>query len=528
MISKNEDDVVRILLIKPYQPTRFHTCMPPLGLLYLVSTLREQFGSRVEIRLIDAVLERKRWHDLEADLAAFRPHLVGLSALNWQARESGRIAHLIKQKFPETIVALGGPFAHRNTARICATKVFDWIFDGEADLSFPITVERWFYGDRDLGGIVGLTWRSDSGYRTNGCPSSMADGKLVGVVEDLDQLPLPAWDLVDFDAYAAELNMNLMLRGRRYAPLFTSRGCPFLCTYCHDIFGKRFRWRSPENVLAEVRLLRETYGVDELEIIDDIFNMNSPRMREVCRGIAPLKMHLCFPNGLRFDILDEQDVNALVEAGTYSACVAIETVTPRLQDMVRKRLRLDAALRSIGWMTQRGASVEGFFMIGFPTETAEEIEATIRWAVNSDLTLANFFLVVPQPGTPLHDVALKEAPHAFSNQIMQEYCNGQSWYQDAYGVDLARIQRQAHLRFYIRSPRRWWRMLRTVRWRDLLRGAANFVEITFFNGKVTDEPLPDALLPLGEHFTDEAGTETSAMVLNRLPRELHAFPAESS
>ena len=95
------------------------------------------------------------------------------------------------------------------------------------------------------------------------------------------------------------------------APLFTSRGCPFLCTYCHDIFGKKFRWRSPENVAAEVKLLREEYGVGELEIIDDIFNMNSERMKAVCRLISPFKMKLCFPNGLRFDILDKEDVDAL-------------------------------------------------------------------------------------------------------------------------------------------------------------------------------------------------------------------------
>ena len=65
--------------------------------------------------------------------------------------------------------------------------------------------------------------------------------RFVGVVDDLDALPFPAWDLIDFDSYARKLNMMSMLRGRRYAPIFTSRGCPFLCTYCHDIFGKRFR-----------------------------------------------------------------------------------------------------------------------------------------------------------------------------------------------------------------------------------------------------------------------------------------------
>ena len=121
--------------------------------------------------------------------------------------------------------------------------------------------------------------------------------------------------------------------------------------------------------MAEIRLLKEQYGVDELEVVDDIFNMNSPRMQAICRELAPLKMHVCFPNGLRFDILDEQDVQALVDAGTYAACVAVETVTPRLQELIKKRLRPERTKQAIGWMADRGVMVRGFFMIGFPTET---------------------------------------------------------------------------------------------------------------------------------------------------------------
>ena len=86
--------------------------------------------------------------------------MVGLGALNWEAEESGQIALMIQNEFPGTIVALGGPFAHKNTAKICATGVYDWIFDGEADWSFPIACQRWFFGDKTMDDIVGLTWRT--------------------------------------------------------------------------------------------------------------------------------------------------------------------------------------------------------------------------------------------------------------------------------------------------------------------------------------------------------------------------------
>src|SRR5262249_42604628 len=188
----------------------------------------------------------------------------------------------------------------------------------------------------------------------------------------------------------------------------------------HDIFGKTFRFRSPENVAAEVKMLKDM-GVDELQIVDDIFNMNPPRMKAVCRAIEPYRMNITFPNGLRFDILDEEGCEALTRAGTYAACVAVEAITPRLQELIKKHLRVEKTQQAIHRMTERGVLVRGFFMIGFPTETLDEIQATIDYAVNSDLSQAYFFNVVPQPGTPLYDLALQEHPAALEAQALQEY-----------------------------------------------------------------------------------------------------------
>src|SRR5262245_267319 len=128
---------LRVLLVKPYQPTRQRIACPPLGLLYLASTLRKTFGADVEVRLLDLMVGQQRYHEAREILKEFRPHVVGLSALNWEAEESGRFALMTQTEFPGTVVAIGGPFAHRNTKKICATGVYDWIFDGEADWAFP-------------------------------------------------------------------------------------------------------------------------------------------------------------------------------------------------------------------------------------------------------------------------------------------------------------------------------------------------------------------------------------------------------
>ena len=504
---------IRVLLIKCFQPTTSNTNCPPLGLLYLAATLREKFGNDVEVTLVDRCLTRSRFDTSVELVKEFRPDVVGFSALNWDAEECSRSALEIKKAFPEVVIALGGPFVHRNTLRICALGVYDWIFDGEADLSFPIAVHRWFRGDKSLGDIVGLTWRDGDRYQNN-ADYVRLDKPMVGVVEDLDALPFPAWDLVDFDAYARTTCMNHMLRGKRYAPVFTSRGCPFLCTYCHDIFGKKFRWRSIDNVVAELTLLREKYGVDELEIVDDIFNMHSERMKAICRAITPLKMHLCFPNGLRFDILDEEGVDALVDAGTYSACVAVETVTPRLQEIIKKRLHIERTQQAIKWMADRKVLVRGFFMVGFPTETLEEIQATIDYACKSELSQAYFFQVTPQPGTPLYDLATDIDKDAVQGQIAQEYGVSNSWYSAAYKVNLKKIQRWAFLRFYFGRPVRTWRLVRTMKMRDLFCNFVIFLRLIVFGSGRAEEPLPEALQPLGQLFTPDEVAVTSAYVLH--------------
>ena len=375
--------------------------------------------------------------------------------------------------------------------------------------------------------IVGLTWRSAPGepFTNNADVLPLGDKKPAGVVEDLDAIPLPAWDLIDFKRYAKIRNFMSLLKGKRYATIFTSRGCPYLCTYCHDIFGKKFRFRSPENVAAEVKMLRDM-GVDELEVVDDIFNMNPPRMKAVCRAIEPYKMHICFPNGLRFDILDEEGCEALTRAGTYAACVAIETVTPRLQELIKKHLRADRAQQGIRWMAQRNVLVRGFFMLGFPTETVEEIQATIDYAVKSELAQAYFFNVVPQPGTPLYDLALQENAEALEAQALYEYNTKTAWYTAAYGVNMEAVRKRAYIRLFVLSPRRWVRLIRLMPWKNFVMEFRDFIRFFFRRKRRDDEPLPEALQPLAHLYAADETPLTSAQS-QRKRREPRVVPSLS-
>lgn len=467
----------RILLIKPYQPSSVLVYAPPLGLLYLAATLRERFGSQIEVTVLDMKVKRLLPEWLKDKLGTeLCPDVVGVSALNCEAKSARNISDIVKGYSSDVITVLGGPYAlHRSNELLMKTS-FDWVFSGGADLTFPEVVYRHVKGEPLANDIQGFSYRKSDG--------ALSISTSTHNIAELDALPFPAWDMVDFDAYAKEMSQMSMMKGQRYATIFTSRGCPYLCNYCHDIFTKKFTYRSPENVIAEIELLYEKYGVDEFQIVDDIFNLHKPRLKKIMSEVGrrwPGKLKFSFPNGLRGDILDEEVIDALAQAGTYAMAIAIETVTPRLQELVEKHLDFEKTRRAIEMADQRGIAVVGFFMVGFPTESVQEIKATVDYALKSKLTLANFFVVVPQPQTPLYDLAKIEDPAILEKYALDEedgvsYRGGNPWYQRVYGFPLSQYVRFAHLRFYC-SPRRLWRIATHVPPKSLLRGAKHLFRL---------------------------------------------------
>lgn len=194
--------------------------------------------------------------------------------------------------------------------------------------------------------------------------------------------------------------------------MFSSRACPWRCTYCHNSYGKVFRERSAEHVLAEIDLLVTKYGVKELVFMDDIFNFRPARAKAIAQGIIDrgYKLALTFPNGFRGDILDEELVVLLKKAGMYRCMVAVESASPRLQKVMQKNLKIDKVRKIVDFIASQGVMVHGAFMLGFPSETEEEMNETIEWAATSSFHTAAFFRVIPFKGTKLFS-QVEEAGH---------------------------------------------------------------------------------------------------------------------
>jgi radical SAM superfamily enzyme YgiQ (UPF0313 family) len=273
---------------------------------------------------------------------------------------------------------------------------------------------------------------------------------------ELNALPFPAWELLHHKLYAKSPSFATV-GCRTYMSIVTSRGCPYKCAYCHQTLGKFFRKRSAESVLAEMEELRFKHGFKDFEILDDCFNLDRERMYAILTGIrdrlGDVKLH--FPNGLRADMLEPEDMALFKQAGTVSASFAIETTSPRLQKMIRKNLDIEKATRVINASVKAGIYSIGFFMLGFPTETYEEASETVNFAAQSPLHRAMFMLVTPFAGTELAEMvsdSLKKR-NKFSNPRYANYFTNALNISAMSDAELHKVFRRAYRRFFL-NPRR--------------------------------------------------------------------------
>jgi len=372
-----------------------------LGLMYLASSLRREFGTRVTIRIWTFISKPNQaeyeQRTLRTVLEEWEPDLVGIRCLTIGKDSLLILAQAVKSWNEECFLVIGGPYPTDDPEEPLQGGMVDCAVIGEGEVTFTELVGR-LLARSSFSDVPGIVF-CDKGRLVRTEPRH--------AIPDLDSLPFPDYSLIDLDAFS---HQYLTFSSKMFQPhgnILTTRGCVYRCVYCHHILGKKFRARSPENVLAEIRLLHDEYGLTDFQIIDDIVNFDRDRAKRMCDLIAGsgMRLTLSFPNGVRGDIMDEELIDKMAEAGTKFISYAIETASPRLQKLIRKNLNLDRVFHAIEYTAKVGIITRGFFMLGFPTETEEEAIQTIEFANASSLCGSTYFTVVYFPGTELHRLA---------------------------------------------------------------------------------------------------------------------------
>lgn len=420
---------------------------PPLGVLYLGAALR-QAGH--EATILDAQLEPRWRRKLVRHATVERPDFIGFSLLSNDIDDAAEAAAALRAAGYDGPIIGGGPgasWADEATRRYLG---FDAFAVGEAERTVVEFAESIAAGS-DAAAVPGLVVRRGDDFVTTPPREPIAN---------LDALPYPAYDLSPLRRYFGRPAMDLMFRHRRWAPLLSSRSCPFDCAYCAHALGRGFRPRSAENVLAEIDWLVERHGVRELQIIDDVFNLDRSRVEAICEGLLARghKLHLVFPNGLRLDRLDSALLRLMVRAGFDRLLAPLETSSPEMQQRIGKHLDVPRALAAVEEMAKLGVTIRLTVMLGFPGETLAQMQHTIATALATDAQILALNQVMPLPGSRFgREYPLRAGPGQW-RQV--NFVDSNINLSDVPMAEIDALRRAVARRML--SPRRLWRALRAL------------------------------------------------------------------
>jgi anaerobic magnesium-protoporphyrin IX monomethyl ester cyclase len=453
---------MRIWLVVPPRPAgQVLNLLPPYSLGYLAAAM---LRAGHEPRIIDCPLEGMDVDALVRAVISARPDAVGFTMFTSDYTAVAAACQAIKHPIQAPLTILGG--IHPSSFPLPTLEALpqvDYIFCGEAETSLIGLLDILQENPRrpDHGALAlirGLGWRTDGQARvTPNVP-----------ITELDALGMPAWELINPLRYQ-NYPPTLFVRQRPFAPIITTRGCPYRCTYCagHNVGGYRLRNRSLDLVFREINLLVQRFGIRELHIEDDNFTWNRERVMEFCEELLRRNLGLTWtmPNGVRLDTLDLEMLRLMKRAGCYLLILGVESGSDRILSHMHKKITVAQVREKAALVRQAGILPHAFFMLGYPEETAEDIQATYHLALSLPLIGAHFSSYRPLPGTESAEALLKRGEiKAFD--FTAEHGTFASVVYAPPGMTVPQIkawQRRMLVRFYFRPrilARYLWEMVR--------------------------------------------------------------------
>ncbi len=409
--------IKRILLMMPPNSIPVNNtskrAVPPIGLAYIAAVLEK---NGFEVFILDAATEGYDQEIREGNYTTYgltfdqitekikeiSPDLVGVScAFSPQMKNVYKVCNAVKKANKNIITVSGGLHPSVFPEEVLKNEYIDFVIIGEGEYRTLNLIER-LNNQKSLKDIDGLA------YKKNG---KIIIRKQTTVIENLDSLPFPAWHLVNLKKYF-KINMpiNPFPRGKRVMQILTSRGCPIRCVFCAscNFWGAKYRTRSAENVIEEMKQLKEKLNIDEIQFADDQIILDKNRTIKILQGLKELKFPYCStPSGLYVNALDEEILDWLKECNCYQITVAIESADPHVQKIIRKFVDTKKAIRLVKYAHKLGISVHAFYVLGNPGETKEQMETTFKFSRELDADSISYYVAQPIPGSDLYDMCLK-------------------------------------------------------------------------------------------------------------------------
>jgi magnesium-protoporphyrin IX monomethyl ester (oxidative) cyclase len=384
---------------------------PPLGLAYIAAVLEER---AYDVKILDVSAEdfcnRQEisgeytqiglsYEEIKTRMNDFNPDVVGVSCLfSSQVQSMCNICRIAKETNERIFTVVGGGHPSALPEESLMKDYIDFVVIGEGEYTMLDLMEAIMRG-YDFSNIDGLGFKNGERIVIN--PKTK-------FIEDLDELPLPARHLLPMQTYfKANLPHSGTSRKSPNTPIMTSRGCTGRCIFCANakFWGRRYRTRSVDKVLDEMEYLIEEYGVKEIQFIDDNLTLNRKRTIELFSRMIERNLNLCWntPQGIAANTLDEAILRKMKESGCYEITLAIESGDEKvLSDIMKKPLKLEKVTQLVKKAKKLGIMTKGFFVVGLPGETKEQMRKTFDLAKQLKLDSAGIFIASPLPGTELY------------------------------------------------------------------------------------------------------------------------------
>ncbi len=428
----------KILLVNPYpqgaQGIQKATVYPPLGLAYIASVLR---NNNIQVKIVDANILKLNNEKVTGIVSSYKPDLVGIS-LNVVTAKRGVELSLWIKAATGMDVCIGGPFVSSDPIHALKISKADVVVIGEGEKTI-LEICRGV----SLSKIKGIAWVN--------LEKKPIVNEPVDMIQNLDEIPFPAHDLLPLNLYRSRMRKVPM------ASIFTSRGCPYRCTFCsRNVFGRKFRAFSANKVVEEIEMLISRYGVKQIDILDDCFTQDIKRAEEILDLIIKKKLNILInvQNGIRVENLTYAMVKKMKKAGFFKIAIGCESGNDKILKEIKKDSDLNKIKQAIKWFKKEKMIVFCFFMLGFPNDDKKTILDTINFSIEADPMSVNISTLIPFPGTEIYSQMKSDnlIDNEVANGTTSGYVGGRLYHKCRYlsQKEVIDLQSLAYRRFYLR------------------------------------------------------------------------------